>query len=218
MKIFGLVASLFLVFNTIGQKSYYFSEPLSPMSVDLKQVPSNLFGIYTSSKSLRSFEVSEEGIFLISTTISSMDRESIRESSEYDVRNGFIFGIVEGDSLPCVLDNERYYFGVRNKDVLIGIGSLNVLSKVSSKSYLINVFENGTYIPMQITFEKKTLSISYFDYETDTKVFDFIVAQKSVASEEQELVILSPSAEEIKELITIPEVFIEPVDYKKEKK
>ena len=155
MKIFGLVASLFFVFNAIGQKSYYFSEPLSPMSVELSQVPSNLFGTYTSNKTLRSFEISEEGVFLISTTISSMDRESIRESSEYDVRGGFIFGIVKGDSLPCVLDNERYYFGLRNKDVLIGIGSKNVLSKVSSKSYIINVFENGTYTPIQITFEKK---------------------------------------------------------------
>ena len=217
MKIFGLVASLFFVFNTIGQKSYYFSEPLSPISVELNQVPSNLHGTYSSTKSLRSFEVSEEGIFLISTTISSMDRETIRESSEYDVRNGFIFGIVKGDSLPCVLDNERYYFGLRNKDVLIGIGSKNVLSKLSSKSYIINVFENEVYIPIQITFDKKTLNISYFDYESDTKVFDFITEQKSVDSEDQELVILSPNTEEIKELIAIPEVFVEPSAYKKEK-
>ena len=217
MKIFGLVASLFFVFNTIGQKSYYFSEPLSPISVELNQVPSNLHGTYSSTKSLRSFEVSEEGIFLISTTISSMDRETIRESSEYDVRNGFIFGIVKGDSLPCVLDNERYYFGLRNKDVLIGIGSKNVLSKLSSKSYIINVFENEVYIPIQITFDKKTLNISYFDYESDTKVFDFITEQKSVDSEDQKLVILSPNTEEIKELIAIPEVFVEPSAYKKEK-
>lgn len=198
MKIFGLVASLILSFSTFSQKSYYFSDPLPSVDRKVETVDKKWFGKYTSNKDSRSYEINEKGVFIISTSISSMGRASIRESSKYDVHNGYIFGIVEGDSLPCVLDNDRYFFGIRNKDILIGIGSQNILGRVNNNGsqYVVNMYENGNYVPIYLQFERGNLTIKYFEYETDSGIFDFIAEQKSIETEFQELIILTPSEDE----------------------
>ena len=195
MKIIGLLASLFLTFISIGQKSYYFSDPMPSAENSVTTVASSQFGKYVASNG-RTYEFSNEGVYVISTSISSISRETIRESSKYSVRNGFIHGVLENDSLPCVTEGERHYFGVKNKDAIIGIGSDNVMCKIDANTYIINVFENGQYIPTRIKFIGKTVSISYFDYEIDTEIFDFIETQKSIETDQYQLIILTPTESE----------------------
>lgn len=215
MKNIGLIASLFLMFQVMGQKSYYFSEPLSPISVELKILPENLNGTYSSNEISRMYEVSENGIAIVSTVMSSMSREEIRESSTYDVRNDLIFGIVDGDSIPCVLENERYYFGVRNRDVLIGEGSLNVLTKINSTTFLVNLFAYNAYIPFLMEFKGSKLTIKYFDYESETDMFDFITDVKSVNLTSEEMVVLAPNLAEIEKLMQLV-IFGDPIILKKQ--
>lgn len=217
MKNIGLIASLFLMFQAIGQKSYYFSEPLSPVSVELKTLPENLNGTYSSNEISRMYEVSENGIAIVSTVMQSMSRDEIRESSKYDVRGGLIFGVVEGDSIPCVLEDERYYFGVRNRDILIGESSMNVLTKVNSTTFLVNLFAYNAYIPFLMEFKGSKLTIKYFDYESDTEMFDFITNHKVGNLTSEEMIVLEPNLAETEKLLQLV-IFDAPIVLRKQAK
>jgi len=217
MKIFGLIASLFFTFFSIGQKSYYFSESYPNNGKSQNTVDKKWHGKYIVGKGNNVYEVNEDGISMVSTVISSISREEIRESSKYDVRNNYIFGIIENDSLPCVLENERYFFGVRNKEIIIGAGSKNVL-KPSGRipnEFILNVYENGYYMPSIILFESKKISISQLDYDYETTVFDFITEKKSVQGQNLEIVILNPSDEEFSTLLKNISVFSIQQEYTK---
>lgn len=200
MKIFALSVCIFCSFFSIGQKSYYFSDPLPSRPNGIQQIEERYHGRYASSNNDLIYEVSADGIRIVSTNIASIDRATIRESSKYDVRNNFIFGVVEGDSLPCVLQDDRYYFGVRNRDLLIGAGMQNVLVKMVSGEYMVNYFENGLYTPAIFKFTSGQLEVRSFDYEIDTEIFDGVDLKRTVPREDLNVVVLSPSQEEFEAL------------------
>lgn len=169
----------------------------------MKNFDKKLYGKYSSGTSLITYEINEMGIYVISTNVSSMSREMIRESSTYDVRNGYIFGVVKNDSVPCILEGDRYYFGVRNSVLLYGVNSLNTLtqSKINKKVYYVNTFDNGYYIPTKLEFNGRKLIVSNFDYELNTDEFDFIHEKKSIQTKYHELVVLSPSEIEMSRVL-----------------
>ena len=217
MKIIGLLTSVFLTFFSIGQKSYYFSSPLPTTSAKVANVDAQHFGLYKSESAAYSYEISEDGIFIISTSISSMSRESVRESSSYSVRNNYIFGVLKDDSIPCVLDGERYYFGIRNKDVLINSASSNALTKISSGKYVLNHSENGLFTPSLLSFEGNKLIIEDFSYEFETSAFEHIQEQKTTPAEHFDIVILTPTREEFNILLG-NNIFYETFTFKKKRR
>ena len=164
-------------------------------------VDEKFFGEYHSSTVARTYNIDASGISIISTSISSIGRESIRELAKYDVRNGYIFGVVEDDSLPCVLKEDRYYFGINNTEELISVNSKNVLTRINASSYIINYYTDGLYTPVLLKFEGKTLLIEQFDYDLETTLFDYISDSKSVSGKHHEMIILSPTKEEYAELM-----------------
>lgn len=197
MKIFAFVVALFCTFFSIGQKSYYFSSPLYA-SNKTETVNSRYFGTYIDDKG-RKYVFNEKGISIVSTIVTAISREQLRESSKYRVSNGYMHGVVEGDSIPCVLEGENYYFGVRNTDVMIGTGSMNILTseESSTDTYYINLYQNGTYIPMKITFKGRKLTITNLDYDIDKPEFSGIENQKEIKGENQTIVVLSPTKSEL---------------------
>lgn len=202
MKIVGLIASVIVSFVSFSQNSYYFSHPLLQNESSSIKIDSKFYGEYSSLDQPRHYEVSELGIHLVSTNISTISRTTIRESSKYKVRNGFILGVLKNDSVPCVLDGENYYFGIQNKELIVGIGSKNILTKIDDfGNYLVNTYEDGMYIPMKISFKSNEISVSYFDYESDTKSFKFINEQTSSKNKSFNIVVLSPTEKEIKRLL-----------------
>jgi hypothetical protein len=201
MKIISILTVLFLSNFLIGQKSYYFADVVAPDGQEVNTVQPKYFGTYTSESGLV-YEVNANGIFIISTNISSISREVIRESSQYQVRGDYLFGVVENDSVPCALQGEYYYFGVRNKTAVTGSSSINVLVQSSDKNnvYYINRPSQDAFVPMRLTFSKNAMDVELFDYELDTEFFNFIEEQSSLAGEFNELIILSPTASEFDEL------------------
>ena len=203
MKLFCLATYLLLASFGFSQKSFYFSSPVPSEGAKVSHIDAKWYGKYSSDDGLRTYEVNEKGIFIVSTSISSISKETVRESSKYKVRNGFLYGVVKNDSVPYVLDEGRYYFGVRNKDVFVGDGSSNILTKDSRNGgYVLNQYENGHYIPSQITFKGNKMTIRYFEYDVDSTEFDFIASQKSIPTSFQELVILSPNIDEYNTLVS----------------
>lgn len=213
MKIYCLIASVILSFSTFSQKSYYFSDPLPSATSNIMNVDKKFYGTYKSKTGTISYQFDANGVSIISTSISSVSRETIRESSVYDVRGKFIFGVLKDDSIPCVLEDEYYYFGVRNSDVFIGDESQNILTKSATLNiYFLNIFENGNYIPIQLDFKGGTLTMNYFEYDFESTKFDVVAKQKTIVTQYQKLVVLSPTEAEFETLqaegvFDLPKVF-----------
>ena len=188
------------IFQSFGQISFDFSEPLPIDEKSITSVSSSDFGTYISENNETKYIFDSQGIWIETIIFSSISKETIRESSTYVVRNGYIFGVALNDSLPCVLENERYYFGLKNKEQVVGGNSLNVLKKFNSSSYLLNFKENSGFTPSLLTFNGKNLTIQHFDYETGTNQFSTIIIQSSKKIEGMNYITLSPSKQEWKEL------------------
>ncbi len=194
MKIVGFLVAVFSVFFVNGQNSYYFAEPLPTASMKVNSVAEKYFGSYAINNGTLEMQFDATGITLVSVTVGSISRETVRESSKYNVRNGFIFGVEVGDSVPCVLNEEHYYFGIRNHDEFVGATSKNVLTKTNDPAiYVLNVFENGRYVPQLLHFKGNKLVVSHFDYSGETTdEFGYIVSQETLQLGGLNLVILKP--------------------------
>jgi hypothetical protein len=188
------------IFQSFGQVSYDFSEPLPIDEKSIISVSSSDFGTYISENNETKYVFDYQGIWIETIIFSSISKETIRESSKYVVRNGYIFGVVLNDSLPCVLENERYHFGLKNKEQVVGGNSLNVLKKFNSSSYILNFKENGGFTPSLLAFNGKNLTIQHFDYETGTNQFSTIIIQSSKKIDGMNYITLSPSKKEWIEL------------------
>lgn len=214
MKLFTITALLFTSFFGTSQVSYDFSEAVPPKENSVSMVSNSLFGMYESNNKETFYEFNENGVWIISTLFSSISRETIRESSKYTVRNGYIFGVVEGDSLPCEIEGERYYFGMRNKEQIVGGNSKNVLKKIDQSTYTINFYENGGYTPSLFSFSGKSLSVQHFDYETGTVLFESIEEKKNKMVESMNYITLSPTEKEFSK-IGITSILGEKIVYSK---
>jgi hypothetical protein len=192
---------LVLIFSTIlsitfGQESYSFSVPQPQDEKNEITIDPIYYGTYTTSDFDTYYEFNSQGIWAISTIYSSISRETIRESSKYSVRNGYLFGVVENDSIPCFLEEERYHFGVKHKEQIIGINSKHILKKINATTYIINFFENDSYTPSQFVFKGKTLDVKHFDYELNTTLFSAIKIQNSTKEPTMNYIVLTPSSKE----------------------
>ncbi|MCH2229077.1 MAG: hypothetical protein MK105_01940 [Crocinitomicaceae bacterium] len=201
MKIVGFITSVLFSVLAFGQESYYFSNPVPSEQDVVLSVEKRLFGTYSSEVATRVYEVNQNGVTILTTSISSISRETIRESSKYDVRNNMLYGLIEKDSVPCVLEGENYYFGVQNRDVIIGKNSLNKLTRLSSNEYIINYEEDGLFVPAKLIFSGNSLTIKEMEYEYGTKLFKKIKIQKEIPNEYFKLIVLSPTTEEFEKLI-----------------
>jgi hypothetical protein len=200
MKIFVFNCMLFLCFLTKAQNSYDFKVTLPPSYKPLSTVDQKFFGIYKTTENGSYYVFDASGVWAVSISYSSISREMIRESTTYSVKNGYIFGVVEGDSLPCELEGERYYFGVLNKQQVIGGNSKNQLMSADKNSFIINFYENGFYTPSFFEFTNKGLQVYHFDYDSESPVFDLIVERENETAGQLTLIHLSPNLMEWKRL------------------
>ena len=196
MKIVASIVAFIVAFSSNAQYSYYFAEPLPSAGSEVEMVKEKYFGSYATKDGTITYDFDNQGITLISTTISAISKEIVRESSQYSVRNGYIFGIEKNDSVPCVLEDGFYYFAVRNRDRFAGGTSKNILTSTSTPGeYVLNIYDNGKYIPQLLRFNGKKLEIAHFDYEgEESGEFGFITEQEELTLDGLKLVILKPEA------------------------
>lgn len=202
MKIISLFLALIICISAEAQNSsYYFSIPV-PGEV-CRNVNTIHFGNYDDGKG-RIYSFSDSGVFILSTTVSSISRSFLRESSQYRVENGYLFGVLANDSIPCIQEGENYFFGIRNRDVLVGEGSRHLLVRSSNdqNTYYLNYEENGVYTPIRMRFIKGKLEISSLEYDSESTVFDAVKERKSITEGSINLVLLKPSKEEFEGLVS----------------
>ena len=189
-SIFFILLSTF----SFAQVSYDFAQALPPEAMNVQNVDKPYRAIYTNENN--QFEFTEAGIFTLTTVVHSISRETLRESSQFAVRNGYIFGIRENDSIPCVEENDRFYFGVRQRDTLFGLNSKNILRKIDAMNYILNFSENGTYTPCLLTFEGKFLTLRYFYYDDLSKPFEKFKSKSINESDGIQYITLNPTLKE----------------------
>lgn len=200
MKIVAIITYIFLAEIAFSQNSYYFSNPLPTEEKKVQTVDEKWFGQYKDESTSLIYDFSAEGVTVISTQVSSVSKKLVRESTQYSVKNNFIFGIVENDSLPCVLEDGFYYFGIRNRDAVIFKNSTTQLTRINDREYLLNYNENGKFSPVKLTFSAKGMTISEFDYDPEKREFEFIEKQSESTQQQQTVIVLSPSPVEFNQL------------------
>jgi len=188
--------TLVISHSNFGQISYDFSIPLPPSQEAVQTVNENYFGTYSTEEGESVYEINTLGIWIISTVYNSISKETVRESSQYTVRNGFLFGVLQNDSIPCVLDNDRYYFGIKNKELMVGNQTENKLKKISNNKYIINFIENDKFVPILIIFKGKTLTVHQFDYDSSTEIFNAFELFGRHKTDQMEYVTLTPNVKE----------------------
>jgi hypothetical protein len=189
-----------------AQTSYEFSQPLPPGGLQILSPQPNHFGEYKSHRSDILFELSENGIFAVTTIINSVSKDSILKATNYHVKDNYLFGIKGIDSIQVILLDNKYYFGIKHREEIIGTSSKNVLIKISSQSYMLNFYENGAYQPCLFSVVDDNLSIQYFDYETDTQVFSKMPKQKEKRDTYLNTITLAPQKQDFFE-INLSEMF-----------
>ena len=197
MKIIGIIISVFVTFFGFSQISYDFSIPLPPNENQVGTVSTSHFGTFSSVESNSVYEFNLKGIWIISTVYSSISKETVRENSKYTVKDGYIYGVAT-DSIPCVLEEDRYHFGIQNRDQLIGPNSKNILKKLDENKYILNFEENGHFVPTLLVFKGKNLSVQQFDYESGTTVFDSFELYSTLNKEKMDFITITPTIKEWK--------------------
>ena len=196
MKIIGLLFALCLTFFAKSQISYDFANTLPPEGEKNTTVLKTFFGTYSSDQTDIDYQFNKEGVFAISFIYNSISRETIRESSIYSVKDGYLFGVNGVDSVPCELQGEFYHFAIMFKEQIVGGTAKNVLSKLNQSTYILNFEDNGHFTPSYLTFKGNEMIIQHFTYDDETTIFDEIADKSETTIGEMHYITLDPTKEE----------------------
>lgn len=196
MKTISAILILWVNFSIFAQQSYEFKAALPPNADVLKTVAESHFGSYVNAETGTVFEFSEEGVAMIAIINSYITKEQVRETSRFQVRNNYLFGVVEGDSLPCIFEDDKYFFGMKQKTMLNDAAHKGVLKKMSAATYVINFYEGSGFTPSLITFAGNSIRLSHFDYVSETDIFDAIVSKEMIKASGYTTQLLQPTQKE----------------------
>lgn len=182
----------FSTYLLFGQKMVEFSDPLPPDYKLAQAVDKDLYGDYRNEATGTIYHFDETGISIVTRVIAYVTREQVRESSKIQARNGMLYGVVPNDSVPYVEEGERYYYGIRNAVKIAGEGSGNQLTRIDTKTYVLNFLEGTFFEPSMLTFGPAGLSIVHanLDYRDE---YDRLLKTNTVTKYNTEIVILAPA-------------------------
>ncbi|MGB1517763.1 MAG: hypothetical protein ACPG8K_01555 [Crocinitomicaceae bacterium] len=201
MKIISLITCCLISFCQFAQQSIIFKNPLPTREGKVLTVDRSNYGTFKTSDEMINYIFDDKGVSVYSTTISSISKEMIREMAKYDVRNGYLFGIIEDDSIPCVFEDDRYYFGLRTEQTIVGEDTRSQLTKISRNEYLLNSWVDGNFVPTHIRFNANGCEFSYFDYGEDDLFFNEIRKKQILHGEYFQVLILDPDQKETTKLL-----------------
>lgn len=214
MKKVLFVATFLFLQQAIAQKMFQFSDPQPSGTSSTSVCDESCFGRYKDANTNVTYIVDEKGISIETLVINFVTREQIRESSKLRLRGNYLHGIKANDSVPCVEDGERVYYGIPQQMVIIGSGSLNSLSRISAKKYVINFHEGQYFEPSLLTFDAKGLNIVHAEM-VFTPIFSQYLQVATISRYGENVAILAPTATQWNTLETL--LFIsDPILYKKE--
>jgi len=190
--------------------SFYFNQKTFTQLKDVAEVDKKYFGKYELSEGPQNeirksageyLLVDQSGIYIEKNRISHISREEVRENSKYRVKKGWLFGVLENDSIPCALDGEEYYFLVPAKTYLYesGVPPTNLIQFSNQQYGIFNFEDNGYYSLIVIDFNSGSLKIKdvVFTIEGSSGLSNIKQLKKvSGESDDFDTFILNPTKEE----------------------
>lgn len=144
----------------------------------------------------------ESGVYIEKNKLLFITRTEVRENPKYMVRNGYLFGVVENDSVLVAPEDEKYYFLIPSKSYLYnGLNSENFLYKgLQPGDYLVLTPEESYYSALYIRFNAN--GIELMDLTGDNDNFDLRnVKKKEVKNGKLTTYIIEPSKDEWKKIM-----------------
>lgn len=197
--LFGTFLSVFLSFS---QKTVQFSDPLPTGSSSVTTTDKLWFGDYKNTESGVTYHIDEQGISIITLVITYVTRQQVRESSKLRVSGNYLHGIIPNDSVPCSLEGENYYYGITQKLVITGTGTMNSLTRLSANKYVLNFHEGMYFEPSLVTFENGKMNIVHGELDY-VDAFNSILKVNTITRYGSEVSILAPSFEQWERLQSV---------------
>lgn len=173
------IASVFAQEKSEVPYSAYFTEKsLSVLSAQ-KTFGANRYSKYQLKKTDKNqmriaageyLVVDESGIYIEKNKLLFVTREEVRENSKIEVRNGYLFGVVENDSVPTALDGERYYFLAPSKTYLCELRSSihKLFTGLNQGEFLLMTLEeNNHYTAMYLKFQTGSLALMETAFDSE---------------------------------------------------
>lgn len=193
MRLFILFFCLTAVRLFGQQVSYEFKSAVPPDGEIVMTIDQSYYGTYRNEQTGTELTIDERGITMTTIIVSFISKEQVRESSKYDVRNGYLFGVKENDSVPCILEGENYYFGVRQEVNLRDEKHQAIIKRTGERSYVLNFLETNGYSPSMLKISGNTVSIEHFTYPSDQPVFKGIKNMEYKGGSDYQLCLLQPT-------------------------
>ncbi|MEO9532307.1 MAG: hypothetical protein ABJG68_08750 [Crocinitomicaceae bacterium] len=206
--------------NSFAEKkefiSYYFHKSSLFALNSVPKVAPQLYGKYELSNrpenELRRaagefLHVDETGLYFKKNRLLNISRTEVRENSKYRVKDNYIYGVVEGDSLPVALDGEDYYFLVPTKTYLYeSRGGANRLMQLTKTRYALFSFEDvGHYSVIVADFVNGTIDLKDVVISASGPNSVELVQNKTIdeeLSQDYKTYILTPNKEDWKSIFS----------------
>lgn len=204
LPLVNLIFIFCFTFQLDAQNSYEFSALLPVDGVEINSIDNLFYGEYKSDNGQLSYEFNSDGIFIHTINIQVLTQETIRENSQYYVRNEHVFGVSD-DSIPYVFQDDKYFFGIKSTIQLVGMNSVNKLLKLNSNSFIVNYKTDYGFTPSLFEFRNNQLNISHFDYDFEGDVFKKIKDKEMVDSKDSttmKTILLKPTQKEWQKLMS----------------
>lgn len=142
---------------------YFTKEAMTPLT-QIQRFPETFFKKYQPEANEKNqvriaageyLIVDASGIYLQKNKLLFITREQVREDSKYAVREGYLHGVIENDSVLTALDGENYYFLVPAKTYLCELKNMqiNVFQGFQSGEFIcFTEEENGFFSAISIRF------------------------------------------------------------------
>ncbi len=196
-----------------GVYSLYFSVPLVDGNKELTTIKPIFYGSYglqtTEENALRSaagdvLQVDETGVYLEKNKLLSISKAEVRENSAYTVKNGYLFGVVEGDSVMTAFQDDAYYFLIPSKTYLYAVNNTDfkLFEGLNSQQLVVFTKEKNEnyYTTLVVQFnagaiELKELDLNHPFYDA-RKVADQKIKQKGMST-----YVVNPTAAEWQKIL-----------------
>lgn len=198
--------------NEIPYSAYFTEKSFAVLSAQ-KTVGTNWYAKYqlkeTEKNQMRIaageyLVVDESGIYIEKNKLLFVTREEVRENSKIDVRNGYLFGVIENDSVLTALDGENYYFLLPSKTYLCELRSAShkLFSGLNSGEFLLMTLEdNNHYTAMYLKFQSGSLALMEPAFDTE-KCACKLIKDHQVTKDDFETYVMSPTLKEWQTLFT----------------
>jgi hypothetical protein len=216
MKSVGLVLLTGLLLSVGLSESYeliatFFHKNHLPGTEEIKIIPAEHYGSYDlkerSENDLRAVAgntlvVSEKGIVLEKNRLLSISKEEVREKGQYLIRDGYLHGIIEGDSLPAFQQDERYCFLMPSTGFFFDPTGDDKLYPGAKKDefLLFSPVENGGYSAIAIWFKQGDIQLREIDTEKSKTNFEMLAHERKEVNGSIEL-ILKPTEKDWEKLM-----------------